>query len=465
MIAGAYTLARPSPFVLRCVIASLASLVAVLVAPARAADISNLGELVDRTTLRVCADPADLPFSNDQGQGFENKIAELVAAKLGVPLAYTWFPQTTGFVRNTLRANRCDLIMGVVAADELVQNTNPYYRSSYVLAYRTADRDRFGDIDSPLMQLARIGVVAGTPPSDILVRKGLFSQMQPYQLVVDTRVDQPARQMIQDLADGRLDAALVWGPIAGYWAKQQQVPISIMPLESDPRSALRLDFRISMGIRPGEPEWKRVINNLIRELQPQIQATLLDYGVPLLDEQGRAITASGTAAAAPSDVPEPAGYRMDKYRTKVPATLTGATVLSTAALQQLMADGQPIVIDVLPKQRKPKDRDQAQLWIEPKREHLPGSVWLPNVGLGELSPEFARYFAAELEKLTSGDKSKPVVFYCDSNCWMSWNAAKRAMTELDYTQVYWYPDGVQGWKAAGGTLVAGDAIPMPDFVE
>ena len=384
----------------------IAGALTMLAGPARA-DSVNLGELVDRSTLRVCADPADLPFSNDQGAGFENKIAELVAEKLGVAVAYTWFPQTTGFVRNTLRANRCDLIMGVVAADELVQNTNPYYRSSYVLAYRTADADRFGDIDSPLMELARIGVVAGTPASDVLARKGLFSQVQPYQLVVDSRVDQPARQMIQDLADGRLDAALVWGPIAGYWAKQQQVPISLAPLKSDPRRGLRLDFRISMGIRPNEPEWKHQINDLIRELQPQIQSILLDYGVPLLDEQDRPITADGTASVAASTVAEPAGYRMDKYRTPVPATLAGVTVLSTAALQQLIAEQQPVLVDVLPKQRKPKDRDQAQLWIEPKRENLPGSVWLPNVGYGELAPDFADWFAAELGKLTGGTSPSP----------------------------------------------------------
>jgi quinoprotein dehydrogenase-associated probable ABC transporter substrate-binding protein/PQQ-dependent catabolism-associated CXXCW motif protein len=427
------------------------------------ADGGNTGELVDRTALRVCADPADLPFSNDQGMGFENKIAELVADELGVPVAYTWFPQTIGFVRNTLRANRCDLIMGVVAADELVQNTNPYYRSSYVLAYRTADRERFGDIDSPLMQLARIGVVAGTPPSDILARRGLFSQVQPYQLVVDTRVDQPARQMIQDLADGRIDAALVWGPIAGYWAKQQQVPITLTPLKSDPWSGLRMDFRISMGMRPGEPEWKHTINNLIRELQPQIQAILLDYGVPLLDEQDRPITADGVAPPRVSDVPEPDGYRMEKYRSPVPATLTGATTLSTAALEQLITEQTPVLIDVLPKQRKLKDRDQAQIWIEPKRENLPGSVWLPNVGLGELSSDFAMYFETELTKLTGGDKAKPIVFYCDANCWMSWNAGKRALTELGYTNVYWYPDGVQGWKQAGKPLITAQTIPMPEF--
>ena len=388
-----------------------------------------------------------------------------MADQLGVALVYTWYPNALGFVRNTLRAGRCDLIMGVVAADELVQNTNPYYRSSYVLAFRSADAERFADLDSPLMQLARIGVVAGTPPADLLARKGLAGQIRGYELMVDSRVEQPARQAIEDLADGQLDAALVWGPIAGYWAKQQQVPISLAPLKSDPRRGLRLDFRISMGIRPNEPEWKHQINDLIRELQPQIQSILLDYGVPLLDEQDRPITADGTASVAASTVAEPAGYRMDKYRTPVPATLAGATVLSTAALQQLIAEQQPVLVDVLPKQRKPKDRDQAQIWIEPKRENIPGSVWLPNVGLGELSPDFAEYFATELAKLTGGDKAKPVVFYCDANCWMSWNAAKRALTELGYSQVYWYPEGVQGWKRAGKPLVTAEAIPMPEFAQ
>ena len=110
--------------------------------------------------------------------------------------------------------------MGVVAADELVQNTNPYYRSAYVLAFRADEADRFGDLDSPLMQLARIGVVAGTPVADLLVRKGLMAQAHPYQLLVDTRVEHPAQKMIEDLAAGEIDAALLWGPIAGYWAEQ-----------------------------------------------------------------------------------------------------------------------------------------------------------------------------------------------------------------------------------------------------
>jgi PQQ-dependent catabolism-associated CXXCW motif protein len=283
--------------------------------------------------------------------------------------------------------------------------------------------------------------------------------------MVDSRVEQPAREAIEDLARGQLDAALVWGPIAAYWAEQQQVPITVVPLLSDPRTGLRLDFRISMGLRANEPMWKHTVNDLIRDLQPQIQAILLDYGVPLLDEQGRQITAEPDAEppVAVSTVPEPDGYRMDKYRAAVPATLKGATVLSTAALRRLLAERGPVLVDVLPKTRKPADRDQAQLWLEPAREHLPDSVWLPNVGYGELTPEYADYFRSELARLTSGDASRPVVFYCDSNCWMSWNAAKRAMTELGYTNVYWYPDGVQGWKQAGEPLVAGHEVPMPEL--
>ena len=440
------------------------ALATLLAAPqARAADSANMGELVDQSALRVCADPASLPFSNEKGEGFENKLAELIGSKLGIPVEYTWYPNALGFVRNTLRANKCDLIMGVVAADELVQNTNPYYRSTYVLAFRSADADRFADLDSPLMQLARIGVVAGTPPANLLARKGLTGQIRGYNLMVDSRVQQPARQAIEDLTGGQIDAALVWGPLAGYWAKQQNLPITLVPLASDPGSGLRMDFRISMGMRPNEPEWKHKVNGLIQELQPQITAILQGYGVPLLDEQGHLVDAAATSGPPASDVAEPAGYRMDKYRAPVPATLRGATVLGTADLVQLIEHQAPVLLDVLPKQRKPKERDQAQLWIEPKREDIPGSVWLPNVGFGELSPDFAEWFATELAQLTGGDKSKPIVFYCDANCWMSWNAAKRALSELGYTSVYWYPEGIQGWKNAGRALAQAEARPMPDF--
>jgi PQQ-dependent catabolism-associated CXXCW motif protein len=154
---------------------------------------------------------------------------------------------------------------------------------------------------------------------------------------------------------------------------------------------------------------------------------------------------------------------MEQYRAPVPATLNGATVLDTAGLRALMETGKPILIDVLPKARKPKDRDAGQLWVEPPREALPGSVWLPNVGYGELAPEFRQYLEEGLAELSGGDKARPLVFYCDANCWMSWNAAKRARHELGYTQVYWYPEGVQGWKTAGLPVEAPRERPMPGW--
>lgn len=439
----------------------LCMVVAVSMALPAAARQASLGELVDRSALRVCADANNLPFSNDRGEGFENEIAELVAERLGVPVRYTWHPETMGFVRNTLRAHLCDLVMGVGSANELLQNTNPYYRSTYVLAHRSADGERFADLTSPAMQDARIGVIAGTPPANLLAEHGLLDRTRSYHLMVDTRFHGPGRDMMADLAAGEIDVALIWGPIAGYWAGKQTEPITLVPLHSD-RPGRRLDFRISMGIRPNEPNWKEQVNDLIRELQPEITAILERYGVPLLDNRGQLIATHGSAgsdAGGPA-VPEPESYRTDRYRAPTPATLAGATVVDTAALQRLIASEQPILIDVMAK--RPEPTDEAAAWQPPPREHVAGSVWLPNVGLGSLSPEFMEYFEDSLAALTQEDHSRSLVFYCDANCWMGYNAAKRAMRELGYSNVYWYPDGVQGWQSAGLALDEAEPLPMPE---
>jgi quinoprotein dehydrogenase-associated probable ABC transporter substrate-binding protein/PQQ-dependent catabolism-associated CXXCW motif protein len=441
--------------------AALAWLIAAASAPAMA-QRAYLGELVDRTTLRVCADPANLPFSNQEGEGFENKIAEVMAERLGVPLAYIWYPQTIGFVRNTLGAYRCDLVMGVVTADELTQNTNPYYRSTYVLAYRRDEGDRFSDLSSPAMRQARIGIIARTPPTDLLRHHGLLDRIETYDLPADTRLQPSGRQMVEDLAAGRIDVALLWGPIAGYWAQQQAVPIELVPLRSD-RPGLRLDFRISMGIRHNEPDWKDEINGLIRELQPEMTKILLSYGVPLLDHRGNLLgeDAVGTdrTADAPS-VPEPEGYRMERYLAPVPATLEGGTVVTTAELEQLIERERPVLIDVL--QKTEAEGEDADLpWMQQAREDIPDSAWLPNVGYGELSAEVAEYFEANLEKLTAGDEARPIIFYSDANSWMSYNAAKRAIHELGYSNVYWYPEGVQGWQQRGFAVAEAEPEPMP----
>jgi len=415
---------------------------------------------VDPTRLRVCADPANLPFSDVEGRGFENRIAERLARWLGRPLAYTWHPQSLGFVRNTLRARLCDVIIGVVAADELVQNTNPYYRSAWVLVHRQGGGDRFGDLAAPTARDARIGAVAGTPPVDLVARLGLLGSVRSYHLMTDTRVDQPGRAMLAELAEGAIDMALLWGPIAGYWADRQAVPLALVPLVGDARAGLRFDFRISMGIRQGEPEWKHQLNDALKGLQPEIDRILDEFAVPRLDARGRLVGVWADAGTPPADaVAEPAGYRPDAYRAPVPATLEGATVLDTPALVRLIAERRPVLIDVLPKARRPELRPAEQIWIEPMRQHIPGSVWLPNTGYGELPPETAAWLAAELDGLTGGDKARPLVFYCDAHCWMSWNAAKRAMTELGYTAVHWYPQGAEGWMKAGLPLVEAAAPP------
>jgi len=175
---------------------------------------------VSTTTLRVCADPNNLPFSNDKLEGFENKIINLVAEKLDRPVVYTWFPQTVGYVRNTLQLHECDLISGITTTNERVQNTNPYYHSIYTLVYANSDDPLPPDFSNQIYQQKRIGIVAGTPPGNLMARHGLLSRIQPYQLMVDTRYYSASEQMVNDIKNKVIDAAIIWGPIAGYLSLQ-----------------------------------------------------------------------------------------------------------------------------------------------------------------------------------------------------------------------------------------------------
>jgi quinoprotein dehydrogenase-associated probable ABC transporter substrate-binding protein len=243
------------------------------------------GEIVARTELRVCADPNNLPFSNEAGEGFENKIAQVLGKDLGLPVSYVYFPQVVGFVRNTLRAHTCDLIMGTVAGDEIVETTTPYYYSAYVAVYR-ADKDfTFTGFDDPKLKTMRVGIISATPPSDLLVRHGLMAMAKPYALMVDTRFESPTHQMIEDIEKGEVDIGLLWGPIAGYYAKRQTKPLRFAVIPTEPGGP-RMDYHIAMGVRNNEPAWRRKINAAIQRTQPEITKILQDYGVPLLDEQG-----------------------------------------------------------------------------------------------------------------------------------------------------------------------------------
>ncbi len=244
-------------------------------------------ELISRTELRVCADPNNLPFSNEARQGFENKIAEIVGADLGLPVSYVWFPQVTGFVRNTLRARECDLIMGTVSGDGIVDSTNPYYHTGYMLVTRTADGITARSVGDPALAAMKFGVIAATPPTDLLLRHNLMGQVRAYSLRVDTRISNPPRAMLQDLVDGVIDVALVWGPPAGYAITREHLPLTAAFIEPEP-NAPRLDYRIAMGVRANEPEWRRRINQAIGKRKAEISAVLADYGVPLLDDQGPA---------------------------------------------------------------------------------------------------------------------------------------------------------------------------------
>jgi len=247
-------------------------------------------ELVDPKVLRVCADPRDLPFSNEAGEGFENKIAELLAQKLGKTLAYEFYPGATGFVRNTLNAHRCDVIMGMPQGDDIVQGTNPYYRTTYSLVSRQGSGlENVDSLEDPLLQNKRIGIVAGTPPATNLAVNGLLGNIKSYPLVVDTRVDAPTSTMMNDLEGDSIDIAILWGPIAGYLAKNAKIPVKVTPLVKE-TSGQRMIYRIGMGVRHSDQEWKRLLNKLIAENQAEITHILTTYGVPLLDENNARLT-------------------------------------------------------------------------------------------------------------------------------------------------------------------------------
>ena len=258
-------------------------------APPEGTDLSI--ELVDPKVLRVCADPHNLPFSNDKGEGFENKLAELLAQKLDKRLAYTFFPQATGFVRMTLGSHRCDVIMGFPQGDDLVQGTNPYYRTAYALVTKSGSGlNDVASLSDQRLKGKRIGIVAGTPPGTSMAVNGLMESAKSYPLVIDTRIDSSAEAMIKDLASGEIDAGVLWGSMAGYYAKHSSPPLRVALLAKETAGS-RLVYRIGMGVRAADQNWKRQLNRFIQENQPAINKLLFEFGVPLIDENNQPITA------------------------------------------------------------------------------------------------------------------------------------------------------------------------------
>ncbi|MEO9873542.1 MAG: substrate-binding domain-containing protein [Anderseniella sp.] len=246
-------------------------------------------DLVNRSSLRVCADPANSPMSNEKRQGFENRIADLIGKAFNIPVTYTWFPQATGFVRQTLNVKRCDLIIGFAQGHELVQNTNHYYRSIYVLFHKKGNGlDKVESLDDPALANKRIAVVAGTPPATIMAMNGLIGNAVPFPLTVDRRHEAPAEKMINQVASGEVPMGILWGPIAGPLIKQMAPDLAVRPLNKETKGP-RMSYRITMGLRPNEPEWKHQLNDFIKNHQSEINKVLLDAGVPIVNEKDQLI--------------------------------------------------------------------------------------------------------------------------------------------------------------------------------
>jgi quinoprotein dehydrogenase-associated probable ABC transporter substrate-binding protein len=266
-------------------------------------------DLVSRGQLRVCADPADLPFSNDKKEGFENKIADIIGDELKLPVVYTWFPKATGFIRMTLNAKRCDLVIGWGQGDDMVLNTNAIYRSTSALIYKKGTGlDGVETLADPRLQGKRIGVQQGSAGGTLAAQYGLMTNVHGYPMIVDRRYSNPAEDMMNDIRKGEVDAGILWGPIAAYWAKRDGEPLVVVPLVKE-RGAYKIAFRITMGVRNGDDAWKRKLNEVIRKRQGDIDKVLLDYGVPLLvddDTSTELITKPRTSEASAAAPAEPA---------------------------------------------------------------------------------------------------------------------------------------------------------------
>ncbi|WP_353476474.1 substrate-binding domain-containing protein (plasmid) [Salipiger sp. H15] len=266
--------------------ATRSAAVTLLLAFTAGAGQAQTSDLVSKTSFRVCADPAADPMSMKDGSGYENKLAELFAAKLERPVSYTWFPMATGFIRQTLKAGKCDVVMGYAQGNELVLNTNHYMTSAYVLVVPdSGPLAGVTKLSDPALQGLKLGVIAGSPPATHMARYGLIGKARPYQLVVDRRVESPASDMLNDLAAGEIDAAVIWGPIAGPLVKRDHPGMKVTPLIHED-GAPKLFYRITMGVRQGEKVWQRELNSQIRRNQAEINALLTEAGVPLLDDMG-----------------------------------------------------------------------------------------------------------------------------------------------------------------------------------
>jgi mxaJ protein len=236
--------------------------------------------------LRVCADPNNLPFSNAAGEGFENKIAALIADKLGRPLQWVWRAQRRGFLREGLNAGECDLVTATPLGSGGVRSTRPYYRSTYVFLTR-AGEPRVASLDDPSLAARVIGVqligddAANSPPAHLLSRRGLVRNIRGYSVYGDYREPSPTRRIVDAVANHEIDVAAVWGPIAGFFAAEENPPLTLTPIAQPDDTPLPLTFDIAMCVRRTDVDLAAAVNRALEDLQPQIHDILIAYHVPL----------------------------------------------------------------------------------------------------------------------------------------------------------------------------------------
>ena len=241
-------------------------------------------------TLKVCADPNNLPFSNAAGEGFENKIVELLGRELGMEVRYTWWPQRRGFIRSTLDRGLCDLVPGVPSNLERVKTTRPYYRSSYVFVSRRDDRLELSSLNDPRLRSLKIGVTiigddgSNTPPAHALSRRGIVNNVRGYLIYGDYGSPSPTAPVVEAVANGAIDIAVVWGPTAGYFASRQATVLDLSPVE--PRidgPMLPMVFDISMAVRKKDLQLRNAVDAVLARRRDDIDRILADYDIPRLD--------------------------------------------------------------------------------------------------------------------------------------------------------------------------------------
>ena len=241
--------------------------------------------------LRVCADPNNLPFSNSAEAGFENRLAAMVAEHFGLQVSYTWWAQRRGFIRNTLKAGKCDVVMGVPSGYDLVETTKPYYRSSYVFVTRQDQHLELSSLLDPRLHHLAIGVHLigddgnNPPPAQALGEQGIVDNVRGYSIYGDYREANPPARLIEAVESGSLDVAAAWGPLGGYFAQRSLVPLTVMPIRDYERFApQQFHFAIAMGVRKGDDALRDRLNAFIDEHRSEITSLLLSYGVPLVDQ-------------------------------------------------------------------------------------------------------------------------------------------------------------------------------------